>query len=405
MAEEESGSSKKSRVPSASLTEWVVLLFMVAAMIWGAWLWVLDRMAERPHVLAFTKTALVVGSAIYVIGYLVAAITSIVAAFRVKRPMPGAESSTGGWKSEDRRAWAVVPNASSGRRQFGMGGGRMRNEFQPWSEILRHAGELPQSRRVTRILIGQEDGQLLWGFDIDKSISSIAVRAAESEWPEALVEDWPISDDLDVRDDAPPRAGGGTVIRRYLEPSIPKSILHTATESPDHPLSRWIDVLNQHPSLDIQLRIDIIPLTETRRSKVCAKHRNALGDDHADLGLWSDDDRLPQIQGVRVLLRVAKEGPGHAAECENAAKELVKVLEIGWRQGDNHFTQKSVSDRLFDQIWSHGTLDRNFPVYHFDVLETLMKPPTGKARQGAKLTTAKRLPDPPTLPTFDPSIL
>ena len=404
MAEEESGSAKKSTATRASLTEYVVFLFMIAAMLWGAWQWLLGKMAEHPGVVSFIKNAFVVSAAIYVLGYLTAAVTSIVTAARVKRPTAGAEDTMGGWRPDDRRSWAVVPNASSGRRQYGMGGGgRHRSaDFQPWAEILRHAEELPQSRRVARILIAREEGRLLWGFNVDKSISPIAVRAAENEWSEAQVEDWPISDDLDIPDNAPPQAGGGTVVRRYLEPSCPEGILHTATETPDHPLSRWNDALNKHPTLDIQLRIDIIPLTESRRAKVCAKNVKTLGEDHPDLNLWSDEDRMSQIQGVRMLLRVAKRGPGNAAECEEATKRLVKVLETGWRKGDNRFVQKSVSDRLFDQVWSHGTLDRNFPVYHFDVLEALMKPPSGKARQGAKLTTVKRLPDPPLLPTFDP---
>ena len=35
-------------------------------------------------------------------------------------------------------------------------------------------------------------------------------------------------------------------------------------------------------------------------------------------------------QGVRVLLRVARAGAGHAAECESVAAQVCRVLDMFW---------------------------------------------------------------------------
>ena len=402
--------SKSASKKKTSGSEAIAILIFATAVLWGIWQKVNTWMLENPQTVLNIQWTLWILCLLIVIGFFVMLVAALWGNKRLKMPTVGSESATGGWTPDQRRTFAVVPAATTGRRSFpmgGMGGGRrgsgMGQAFEPWATFLRHSGELPQSKQINRCMIARHEGDVVWGVSVDKSIGQIASRSAESQWKETKVENWPLREADEISDNLlPDQPGGGAVVRRYLEPQRPELPLHTAEEEPDHPLSRLIDVLNDYPNVDAQIRIDVIPVSPSRRSKTCSDNLKILGEEHPHEALWTDEKNLPQVQGVRVLLRVARGGPGQAAKCEQAAQRLVHVLETSWATEDNRFVVRNMTDNLFDQIWTHGVLERNYPIYHFDCLKALMSPPSGKARQGSKQTTAKRLPDPPVLETFDP---
>ena len=350
------------------------------------------------------------------VAYVAAHVTFLIVRLRTRSgggPLPSSEKTVGGWDDDSRQLIAVVPNARSKPKggPFGgrpMGGGRGKpGPLQPWDGIMRQAARLKQSQQVVRCMIARHKGQLVWGMSVDKTIGQIAVRSAESQWADAKVEPWPLDETGTVSDTVlPDQPGGGAVVRIYLEPEHADLPLHTPTETPDHPLSQLIDVLNDYPAVDAQLRIDLLPVTPRDRNRVCAQNLKSLektfGDDPPGGQLWTAPAAKTTISGVRILLRVARAGAGHAAECEQATRRLVQVLETNWESEHNRLVGRAVSDHVFDEMWTRGVLEKTVPTYHFDVLRTLLGPPSGKARQGAKQTVAKRLPDPPVLETFDP---
>ena len=63
--------------------------------------------------------------------------------------------------------------------------------------------------------------------------------------------------------------GGGTVVRRYLTPAVLSRPLFAPSGTPDHPMARVADVLDAHPDVDVQLRIDLVPLSPAARERVC----------------------------------------------------------------------------------------------------------------------------------------
>ena len=105
------------------------------------------------------------------------------------------------------------------------------------------------------------------------------------------------------------------------------------------------------------------------------------------------------LSGVRVLLRVARSGAGHASECMRVADQVCGVLNSLWSTDQNRLESCGRwSDELFDQVWETGVMERDVPVWHWDCLHTLLGPPP----PGVGKTVSRRLPDPPSLETFDP---
>ena len=82
-----------------------------------------------------------------------------------------------------------------------------------------------------------------------------------------------------VSDSAPMSegGGGGTVVRRYLTPAVLSRPLFAPSGTPDHPMARVADVLDAHPDVDVQLRIDLVPLSPTARETGVCEAFGSLG--------------------------------------------------------------------------------------------------------------------------------
>ena len=271
-----------------------------------------------------------------------------------------------------------------------------------WRWLLRTAGDLnTASRRVVRVLWAAHEGDgLVWGVSVDREIKRRVKRAVVGLWPEHKIEPWPYDARVEVSDNLPVEEGGGSVVRRFLAPRVLSRPLHTALTSPDHPMAPIGDVIADHPAVDVQMKIDVVPLSVSERERACRERLRTLDESDPDRRIWESDDTRALVAGVRVLLRVARKGPGHAAECQHVADRICRVLGTSWATDHNRLAvRKKVSDKRFDDMWTRGTVSRDVPAFHWHALKVLLAPPPAGI---GRATTSKRLPDPPALPTFLP---
>ena len=87
------------------------------------------------------------------------------------------------------------------------------------------------------------------------------------------------------------------------------------------------------------------------------KRLETLGEHDPDRGVWETNERQQMLSGVRVLLRVARAGVGHASECVRVADQVCDVLNSLWATDHNRLTVREVSDELFDQVWDTGVME------------------------------------------------
>ena len=264
-----------------------------------------------------------------------------------------------------------------------------------WPGVLRQSVGLGAARSVVRVMwTRDEGGELVSGVSVDRQLGPSVRRSVGSLWPDAVVEDWPR--DVTVSDKTP--TDGGAVERRYLTPAVLSRPLFTPSGTPDHPMARVADVLAAHPDVDFGLRVDLVPISPSARGRVCAKRLETLDDFDPDREVWETEQKRQMVAGVRVLLRVARSGPGHVAECVGVADRVCGVLDSLFSTDHNRLDVRDVSDEVFDQVWETGVLERDLPVWHWDCLHTLVGPPP----PGVGKTVGRRLPAPPGLETFDP---
>ncbi len=237
----------------------------------------------------------------------------------------------------------------------------------------------------------------MWGVSVDRDLARSVRRSVGSVWRRAQVVEWPVDADDGMRGVS--ADGGGSVVRRYLVPENLSLPLDTPSGLVDHPMGRVSDVLADHPDVDVHLRVDLVPLSPAERDRVCADRLKKLGEGDRDRSVWEREDKRDLVSGVRVLLRVSRAGAGHLAECERVADRVCGVLDTFWSTDYNRLTVRRVGDGLFDRIWESGVLERDVPAWHWDSLRVLLAPPPAKI---AKVTAARRLPDPPRLKTFNP---
>ncbi|MDE0600169.1 MAG: type IV secretory system conjugative DNA transfer family protein [bacterium] len=251
---------------------------------------------------------------------------------------------------------------------------------------------------VVRALWVLVDGRWVFGVSVPRGLGASVRRAVGSVWPNAVVERWPVDDTKEVSDGVPIGEGGGTVIRRFLMPEVLSGLLRSPEGVPDHPMARVLDVAAGHPGVDVQLRVDVVPLSPVDRDRVCEARLGDLGEHDPDRGLWEADDKRATVEGVRVLLRVSRAGAGHAAECERIADRIVGVLDSLWSTDHNGLTVRAVPNGVFDRMWERGAVEKDGPCWHWACLEALLGPPPAKIAR----TAGRRLPDPPRLETFSP---
>ena len=211
------------------------------------------------------------------------------------------------------------------------------------------------SEGVARVLCARDgSGKLVWGVSVDREIGPSVRRAVGSVWAGSRIEQWPVTDSDLVSDSVPIEEGGGTVVRRYLTPAVLCRPLFMPDGTPDHPMARVVDVLDAHPEVDVQWRIDLVPLSAADRERVCGERLESLGEFDPDRDVWETGDKQEMLAGVRVLLRVARAGAGHASECVRVADRIFGVLDSLWSTDHNHLGVREISDGLFDQIWETG---------------------------------------------------
>ena len=267
-----------------------------------------------------------------------------------------------GWAPGDRDLFAVVP-APGAARSKPPGTGQKRRTAVPalelWPAVLRQSSGLGSPQSATRVMLARVGGKLVWGVSVDRQIGASVRRSVGSVWPDTRIEPWPPS--VAVSDSAPigEGGGGGTVVRRYLTPAVLSRPLFAPSGTPDHPMARVADVLDAHPDVDFQLRIDLVPLSPTARERVCDERLETLGEHDPDRGVWETGERQQMLSGVRVLLRVARAGVGHASECMRVADQVCDVLNSLWSTDHNRLGVREVSDELFDQVWETGVMERD----------------------------------------------
>ena len=103
------------------------------------------------------------------------------------------------------------------------------------------------------------------------------------------------------------------------------------------------DVMADHPEVDVCLVVDVVALSPSERVRVCAERLKELEDYDPDRGLWETDEGRGLVEGVRVLLRVSRQGPGHRAECERVADRVCRVLDTYWATDYNRLAVQEVS--------------------------------------------------------------
>ena len=382
----------KKRVSDSDGIGWGgVLVF--GALGWGAWLWLLEWWAVNG--VTVLRRARLVGLAV-----LGGVLMVLVARWWWRRRSARADRGPvgDGWASGDRDEFAVVAAAGAGRKPPGMGQrqGKASPALELWPMVLRQSSGLGSPEGVARVMWTRDGGKLVWGVSVDREVGPSVRRAVGSVWPDTRIEPWPQS--VAVSDSAPTNEGGGTVVRRYLAPVVLARPLFVPSGTPDHPMARVADVLDAHPDVDFQLRIDLVPLSPAARGQVCEQRLETLGAFDPDRGVWETGDKQQMVAGVRVLLRVARAGAGHASECMRVADRVFSVLDSAWATDFNRLGVREVSDELFDRIWETGVVERDVPVWHWDCLHTLLGPAPPKVGK----TVSRRLPDPPGLETFDP---
>ena len=361
---------------------------------WGAWLWLLEWWdVNGVTVLRRARlggVAVLGGVLLFLVGRW----------WWRRRSARAARGPVGdGWAPGDRDEFAVVAAAGDGRRKppgMGQRRGKASPALELWPMVLRQSSGLGSPEGVARVMWTRDGGKLVWGVSVDRQIGPSVRRAVGSVWPDTRIEPWPQS--VAVSDSVPTNEGGGTVVRRYLAPVVLSRPLFVPSGTPDHPMARVADVLDAHPDVDVQLRIDLVPLSTAARGQVCEQRLETLREFDPDRGVWETGDKQQMVAGVRVLLRVARAGAGHASECMGVADRVFSVLDSAWATDFNRLGVREVSDELFDRIWETGVVERDVPAWHWDCLQTLLGPAPPKVGK----TVSRRLPDPPGLETFDP---
>ena len=297
-----------------------------AVVLWGAALAVWDWWVANPAV----RTVLI--WVFSVVGILHVAALVVVVWARRSGGAVGRGGVSGGWERGEREVFAVVPVVGGSRKRPPVLGTHARRvpALEFWPVLLRQADGLSSSERVVRALWGRDGNRLVWGVSVDRDLGAGAQRAAGSVWPAARVDEWPLDGREEVSDCVPIEEGGGTVVRCYLVPEDPSRPLHTPSGVPDHPMARVWDVLSAHPDVDVELRVDLVPLSPQERDRACSDRGKSLGEHDPDRVLWETEEHQARVGGVRVLLRVARAGAGHAAECESVAAQVCRVLNMFW---------------------------------------------------------------------------
>ena len=82
--------------------------------------------------------------------------------------------------------------------------------------------------------------------------------------------------------------------------------------------------------MDVRLIVDVVALSAAERARVCEQRLKGLGEYDPDRSIWEADDARAGVEGVRVLLRVSRQGPGHASECQQVADRICRLLGTYW---------------------------------------------------------------------------
>ena len=317
----------------------------------------------------------------------------------------GVRGLSGGWTRADRAVFSLVPLVGGGGSQAGSGLASLEQrrrrgvsaEVEYWRLVLARAGG------VVRVMWTVDDGGLVFGVSVPGEVGGSARRAAGSAWRSVGVEEWPVAGGVGVSDGVPvDEVGGGAVVRCYLVPEVLSRPLLTPSRHLDHPLASVLDVLEGHRGVDVELRIDLVPVSAEVRDRVCSERLEGLGEWDPDRELWETDEKRGLVAGVRVLLRVARAGAGHAEECVEVAEGICGVLGSLWSADRNRLVVGEVSDGVFDQIWDTGAVERDVPVWYWPFLEALLGPPPAGLGRTAE---TGRLSAPSGLGTFDPRSL
>ena len=297
--------------------------------------------------------------------------------------------------------WLVPVRGGGGRSGPGVRRGkRGAAEAAFWSWVLRHVGGLVSgSGRVVRVVWAFFEGELVWGLSVDAELARSVERAVGDVWSGHRVERWPLDDGVEVSDGVPLGEGGGAVVRRVLAPGVLSRRLHRPGAIPDHPMALVGDIVADHPGVDVRLIVDVVALSAAERARVCEQRLKGLGEFDPDRLIWVADDARAGVEGVGVLLRVSRQGPGHAAECQRVADRICRLLSAFWATDHNRLTVLKVSDRRFDAMWTGGAVGRDMLAFHWDCMAVLLAPPPAGV---GRSTTGKRLADPPVLETFCP---
>ena len=343
----------KKRVSGSDGIGWGgVVVFGVLG--WGAWLWLLEWWAVNG--VTVLRWARLVGVAVLggVLLFLVGRW------WWRRRSARAARGPVGdGWAVGDRDEFAVVAAAGGGRSKppgMGQRQGKAAPALELWQMVLRQSSGLGSPGGVARVMWTRDGGKLVCGVSVDREVGPSVRRAVGSVWSDTRIEQWPQS--VVVSDSVPTNEGGGTVVRRYLTPAVLARPLFVLSGSPDHPMARVADVLDAHPDVDVQLRVDLVSLSPAARGQVCEQRLETLGAFDPDRGVWETGDKQQMVAGVRVLLRVARAGAGHVSECVGVADRVFSVLGSLWATDFNRLGVREVSDELFDQVWETGVVER-----------------------------------------------
>ena len=226
----------------------------------------------------------------------------------MKNPEVHTSKAADGWGPDTRSVFALVP---SKRR---MGGGRFERNPEDgfWPELIRQArfGVSPSQQTVRAIWSHGQDG-LVFGVSVDRELGRSAKRAAMWVWNGYKIVEW----------HAHPDATERTVLYQYLEPEFPKLSLRVPPPFPHYPMGRIRDVIDDHPDVSVQLRIDIRSVSSTGPKGLSTRRQGKA--DH--------------MQHVRLLLRVSAIEPGSEERCRMVAIQIRRALNVFWSTDDNRF--------------------------------------------------------------------